>query len=237
MSAVPLRLLVIEDAPDDAELLRLELRRAGYDVTMQRVETLAGMSSALETRPWDLVVSDHSMPGMTSFSALEVLRKHDPDLPFIIFSGGIGEEEAVAAMRAGAKDYVMKGNVARLVPAIKRELKQAAVRRQTRGAEAAIRELEQMREFALESAHIGEWEIDLASRAFRPSARFLSLFGHAAPPANWNYAAAMAQIAGEDRPRVEEAFRRALDQGAELDLEFRVACPAGGMHWLWARGG
>ena len=150
MNTLPLRLLVIEDAPDDAELLRLELRRAGYDVTMRRVETLDGMESALEEHEWDLVVSDHSMPGMTSFSALGVLREHNLDLPFIIFSGGIGEEEAVAAMRAGAKDYVMKGNVARLVPAISRELKQAEARRQRRAAEAAIRELQQMREFALE---------------------------------------------------------------------------------------
>jgi CheY-like chemotaxis protein len=102
MNTVPLRLLVIEDAPDDAELLRLELRRAGYDVTMKRVETLDGMAGALEEREWDLVVSDHSMPGMTSFSALEVLRNYNLDPPFIICSGGIGEEEAVAAMRAGA---------------------------------------------------------------------------------------------------------------------------------------
>jgi hypothetical protein len=236
MDAVPLRLLMIEDAPDDAELLHRELRRAGYDVTMQRVETLAGMSAALEKNPWDLVVSDHSMPGMTSFTALEVLRKHDPDLPFIIFSGGIGEEEAVAAMRAGAKDYVMKGNVARLVPAIKRELKQAEVRRQTRSAEAAIRELEQMREFALESAHIGEWEIDLASRTFRPSPRFFRLFGRAAPPPqSLSYDEAMAQIVPDDRRRVDEAFRRALDQGAELDLEFRALWPDGSAHWVWAR--
>ncbi|HEX4111628.1 MAG TPA: response regulator [Stellaceae bacterium] len=236
MSTVPLRLLVIEDAPDDAELLNLELRRAGYDVTMQRVETLAGMSAALEKTPWDLVVSDHSMPGMTSFSALEVLRRHDPDLPFIIFSGGIGEEEAVAAMRAGAKDYVMKGNVARLVPAIARELKQAEARRQTRSAEAAIRELEQMREFALESAHIGEWEIDLASRVFRPSPRFFRLFGHTvSPPQSLSYDQAMAQVAPDDRPRVERAFGLALEHGAELDLEFRALWPDGSLHWVWAR--
>ena len=230
-----MRLLVIEDAPDDAELLRFELRRAGYDVTMQRVETLAGMASALEEHEWDLVVSDHSMPGMTSFSALDVLRDHDLDLPFIIFSGGIGEEEAVAAMRAGAKDHVMKGNVARLVPAIARELKQAEARRERRAAEAAVRELEQMREFAMDSAHIGEWEIELATREFHPSPRFFSLFGYAAPPSRWTYDDAMAQIAADDRPRVDEALRRALDHGAEIDLEFRVTWSDGSDHWLWAR--
>ncbi|MGH6981436.1 MAG: response regulator, partial [Stellaceae bacterium] len=235
MSMSPLRLLVIEDAPYDAELLRLELRRAGYDVTMRRVETLDGMTSALKDHECDLVVSDHSMPGMTSFNALGVLREHNLDLPFIIFSGGIGEEEAVAAMRAGAKDYVMKGNVARLVPAISRELKQAEARRQRRAAEASIRELQQMREFALESAHIGEWEIDLATRAFRPSPRFFRLFGFEAPPNTWSYEEAMAQIAPDDRLRGEDAFRRALDGGDEMDLEFRVTWPDGSLHWVWAR--
>jgi len=235
MNTLPLRLLVIEDAPDDAELLRLELRRAGYDVTMRRVETLEGMETALGEREWDLVVSDHSMPGMTSFNALGVLREHNLDLPFIIFSGGIGEEEAVAAMRAGAKDYVMKGNVARLVPAISRELKQAEARRQRRAAEASIRELQQMREFALESAHIGEWEIDLATRAFRPSPRFFRLFGHATPPQAWSYEEAMAQIAPDDRPRVDDAFRRALDRDDEMDVEFRVTWRDGTLHWVWAR--
>ncbi len=192
------------------------------------------MAEALDEREWDLVVSDHSMPGMTSFSALDVLRDHDLDLPFIIFSGGIGEEEAVAAMRAGAKDYVMKGNVGRLVPAIARELKQADARRQRRAAEAAIRELEQMREFALESAHISEWEIELATHEFHPSPRFFRLFGHGEPPRRWTYDEAMAQIAADDRPRVDEAFRRALDHGAEIDLEFRVTWSDGSLHWLWA---
>jgi signal transduction histidine kinase len=193
------------------------------------------MTSALEEHEWDLVVSDHSMPGITSFNALEVLREHNIDLPFIIFSGGIGEEEAVAAMRAGAKDYVMKGNVARLVPAISRELKQAEARRQRRNAEAAIRELELMREFALESAHIGEWEIELETGAFRPSIRYFRLFGHSVPPAAWDYDRALAQVAPEDRNRVDEGFRRALAGGAALDLEFRVIWPDQSSHWLWAR--
>jgi CheY-like chemotaxis protein len=164
---IPLRLLVIEDAPDDAALLQWELGRAGYDVTMRRVETLPDMDAALNQNEWDLVVSDHSMPAMTSLSALEALRARNLDLPFIIFSGGIGEEEAVAAMRAGANDYIMKGNVARLVPAIARELKQAEARRERRIAEAAVRDLEKMREFALESAHIGEWEVELALGGLR----------------------------------------------------------------------
>lgn len=232
---VPLRLLVIEDAPDDAALLQWELRRAGYGVTMRRVENLPEMEAALNESQWDLVVSDHSMPGMTSFSALKVLRAHNLDLPFIIFSGGIGEEEAVAAMRAGANDYIMKGNVARLVPAIARELKQAEARRERRVAEAAVRELEKMREFALESAHIGEWEVELATRAFRPSRRFLRLFGQDAALSEWSCERLLEQVASKDRTHLDEAIRRALDEDAELDVEFRAKWADQSTHWLWAR--
>jgi two-component system, cell cycle sensor histidine kinase and response regulator CckA len=236
MESVPLRLLVIEDAPEDAELLQVELRRAGYLVTMERVEDINAMSHALDEDDWDLVVSDHSMPGMTSFDALEILRRRELDLPFIIVSGGIGEEEAVAAMRAGAKDYVMKGNVARLIPAIARELKQAEARRERRRGETAIRELEQKRDYALESAHIGEWEMDIATRAFHPFPRHYRLFGHDEAPARWNYDRALERVFADDRPLVEEAFRAALESDAELDLEFRVIWPDKKIHWLWLRG-
>ncbi|MGH6989457.1 MAG: response regulator [Stellaceae bacterium] len=236
MSDMPLHLLVIEDSPDDAELLRLELSRAGFTVIMRRVESLAAMSAALDEDAWDVVVSDHSMPGMTSFDALTNLRDRDLDLPFIIFSGGIGEEEAVAAMRAGARDYVMKGHVARLVPAISREIKEAEARRNRRRAEAAMRELEEMREFALESAGIGEWEIELATDQFRPSSRCLRLFGHRDLPAGWGYREALAQVAPEDRARVEAALERARDTDAELDLECRVMWLEGGVsRWIWVR--
>ncbi len=230
-----LRLLVIEDAPDDADLLALELQRAGYEVDMRRVTDLDGMVEAFDERDWDLVVSDHSMPGMTSFDALDILRQRDLDLPFIIFSGGIGEEEAVRAMRAGAKDYVMKGNIARLIPAVARELKQAEARRERKRAEATLRELQQMREFALESARMGEWEIDIATRKFRPMLRHLRLFGLAVPPTPWDYGQALARIFVEDRPRVEDAFGRAFANADELDIEFRVVWPDLSVHWLWTR--
>jgi signal transduction histidine kinase len=236
MSARTLRLLVIEDAPDDAELLRLELRRAGFDVAMRRVESLADMSAALDEQEWDVVVSDHSMPGMTSFDALENLRDRGLDLPFIIFSGGIGEEEAVAAMRAGAKDYVLKGHAARLVPAITREMREAEIRRDRYRTEAQIRELEQMREFALESAEIGEWEIELPTRQFRPSLRCLRLFGHRALPLGWGWREALGQVAPEHSERARDALEHALEGDAELDLECRLLWPDGvTSRWVWAR--
>jgi len=135
-----LKALFVEDSEDDALLLVRRLRRGGYDLVWERVDTAADMEVALDERSWDLVISDHSMPAFSSSAALGLLRnKGFIDLPFIIVSGQIGEDAAVAAMKAGAHDYLMKDNLARLNSAIERELRDADVRRERRVAEAALR--------------------------------------------------------------------------------------------------
>ncbi len=108
------------------------MQRAGYEVESFRVDTLDDFENAIRNAKWDVVVSDHSMPRFSSFDALRVLKQQDPDCPFIIVSGTIGEDMAVEAMRAGAHDYVLKNNLARLAPAIERELGDAELRRQAR---------------------------------------------------------------------------------------------------------
>src|SRR5215211_7178224 len=138
--AVPLRVLLVEDSEDDALLLLRELRRGGYEPLSERVDTAGDMEAALEERGWDLVIADHSMPEFSSSAALELLRRKGfVDLPFIIVSGYIGEDAAVAAMKAGAHDYIMKDNLARLNTAIERELRDAKVRRERRRAEAELK--------------------------------------------------------------------------------------------------
>jgi len=137
--ATPLRLLLAEDSHDDALLVVRELERAGYEVNVERIETAASLEHAIARERWDLVISDYSMPGFTGREALEIVRRHDADLPFIFVSGTIGEEVAVAAMRAGAQDYVMKGNLRRLAPVIQREMMDAEGRRQRRIAEEQLR--------------------------------------------------------------------------------------------------
>ncbi|HEB94987.1 MAG TPA: GGDEF domain-containing response regulator [Sedimenticola thiotaurini] len=137
----PLRLLIIEDSEDDALLLVRELRRGGYLPEFRRVQDPEELGQALEESGWDLVITDHNMPGFDSSAALRLIKRHSPDLPVIIVSGSIGEEFAVAAMKAGAHDYLMKGNLKRLVPAIDRELRDAETRRARRRAEEEIRHL------------------------------------------------------------------------------------------------
>ncbi len=141
-SRPPLRVLLIEDSADDAELLLLALRRGGYEPQCERVQDADGVRAALGRGGWDLVLSDHSMPHFGSMDALRLVRTLDPDIPFIIVSGSIGEEMAVTAMRAGAQDFVMKDHPGRLVPAIERELREAEIRRARHRAEEALRHSE-----------------------------------------------------------------------------------------------
>ncbi len=149
--ATPIRILLIDDSEDDAELVRHAIQRGGYDPITQRVDNAADLRRALQADPpWQIAIADFSMPGFNGLNALAILRHHDPDLPAILVSGEIGEEIAVAAMKAGASDYVMKGNLARLVPAIERELREAEDRRRRRRAE---QDLFRERERALVTLH------------------------------------------------------------------------------------
>lgn len=126
----PLHILIVEDSETDAFLLLRELRRGDFDPSFERVDTPAAMAAALERQAWDIVVSDFSMPGFNALAALELLNQKELDVPFIIVSGTIGEELAVSAMKNGARDYIMKDNLTRLPPAIDREMREAAARRE-----------------------------------------------------------------------------------------------------------
>ena len=140
----PLRILFVEDSEADKELIIGELTRAGYDIMYERVETAEDMTAALERRTWDLVLSDFSMPRFTAPIALSVLQTLGHDLPFIIVSGTVDEETAVTALKAGAHDFLSKGRLARLAPAIEREVQDAEARRRHRLLEAQLRQAHKM---------------------------------------------------------------------------------------------
>lgn len=156
----PLRVLLVEDSTNDEKLLIWRLRNGGYDPEITRVETGGDMRTALLSESFDIVISDYRLPEFTGPEALQVLRGVDVDLPFIIVSGTVGEANAVAAMKAGAHDYVMKDNLLRLVPAIGRELQEAQVRRQQRLAEEALRESEARFRMMADSAPMLLWMSD-----------------------------------------------------------------------------
>jgi PAS domain S-box-containing protein len=137
----PVRLLLVEDSPDDAELILRALDRGGYPATATRVEDGPQMEAALARGPWDLVISDHSLPKFDSTAAIAMLRAADEEVGCIIVSGSFGEEAAVRAMRAGADDYVLKDRLTALPAAVERTLRTAETRRQRRRAEGRYRSL------------------------------------------------------------------------------------------------
>ena len=154
----PLQVLIVEDSEDDALLVVRELRRGGYDVTFERVDTAAAMAAAIERQPWAVVIADYSMPHFSGLDALQLVMEKQLDIPVVIVSATIGEDVAVATMRAGARDYVMKSNLKRLAPAVARELREAERRREHRRVEAERKRLVTAIEQAAEAVVITDPE-------------------------------------------------------------------------------
>ncbi|MBI4786164.1 MAG: PAS domain S-box protein [Chloroflexi bacterium] len=172
-----LHVLIVEDSEDDTFLLVRQLRQGGYDPVYERVEAPAALEQALARQTWDIVISDYAMPRFSGLDALKLVKQKTPQLPFILVSGTIGEDTAVAAMRAGAQDYIMKSNLTRLAPAVERELTEAQVRRARQQAEEELRRsderfrltVEGIRDYAIfmldPEGHVINWNIG-AERIF-----------------------------------------------------------------------
>ncbi|HVY08440.1 MAG TPA: GGDEF domain-containing response regulator [Burkholderiales bacterium] len=136
-----MRLLIVDDSPEDVDLLKLEFEREGYRPVSRRVDTESELREALHTAEWDMVIADDSMPRLNSLQALSVLKKSGRDIPFIIYSGTMSHRSAALAMREGVHDYVGKGDIARLIPSVERELKNAAMRKAMKRAESHVHRL------------------------------------------------------------------------------------------------
>ena len=134
-----LRVLMVEDSDADTKLVLYELQRWGYDPFCERVDSREAMASALDRLKWDLIIADYVMPHFNGLEALGLVKERGLDLPFIVVSGRIGEDVAVAAMKAGADDYIFKDNLTRLKFTIDRVLQEAVVRRERKRAEEALR--------------------------------------------------------------------------------------------------
>ena len=139
-----LHVLLVEDSQDDADLILLELGKTGFDIDWKRVETEAALREAMKSGSWDIAISDFNLPRFDARKALEVLRETDEIIPFIIVSGCIGEESAIALMKEGASDFVMKDKLARLAPVVERELKDAAMRQEHRLAQETLQANEKL---------------------------------------------------------------------------------------------
>jgi PAS domain S-box-containing protein len=226
MMQTPIRVLLIEDVEDDALLIVRELQRGGYAPTWERVDTPAALRAALERHEWDLITCDWVMPELDAAAALALIAARRVDAPLIIISGEIGEEVAVSAMKGGAHDFVSKHNLARLVPAVERELRENALRRARRETDAAYRQLVQ--ESLQGLAILQDDRVVFANPAMaritgRSSDEILSL----------SLEAIIETIFPEDRERVTERFRqRMAGEAVDPRSESRIFHRDGTVRWL-----
>lgn len=176
---IPLRVLMVEDSEDDVLLIQHELNRGGFSVQLKRVETSREMRTVLEEESWDIVISDYNLPGFNGIAALQVLKQVGLDLPFFLVSGAVREEIAVDAMQSGAQDYVKKDNLARLIPAIHRELREAKVRREHTHVQEMLHDSEERYETLIENIPVGVFRSVLNENAHFSMANpaFISMFG------------------------------------------------------------
>ena len=232
-----LRLLLIEDNESDAALLERHLQRGGFEVEATRVESAGEISAALAPGRWDLVISDYVLPGLGALDVLTMVRAADPDLPFIVVSGLIGEEPAVDLMRMGANDYVMKDRMARLVPAIERELLEAARHREQRRMDRALAAQYQMVRVALKATGDGVWDWNPQTGATVLSDEFKRILGFEPHEFPDDMAAWRIRVHPDDLPQVERD--EASHYTGECPMyrsEYRIRCRDGSWKWVLDRG-
>ena len=221
-------ILIIEDSESDAGLVIREFHKANYEITAERVETADGMRSALARQSWDLIISDYNLPEFDAPAALAIFRESGLDIPFIVVSGAIGEETAVAIMIAGAHDYVMKKNLARLLPAVERELVEAQVRRSKRQAEGALRSSEEKYRRIIETSKEGIVVLDENFKFTFVNARFAEILGYSPEEL---IGIDVARITfEEDMPEVSERRKRRR-QGISEPYERRFRRKDGSTVW------
>ncbi|MDD5344123.1 MAG: PAS domain S-box protein [Smithella sp.] len=174
---ISLRVLIVDDSDDDAKLMIRQLRNGGYDPKWKRVETAETMKAALESQQWDVILCDYKMPRFNSPAALKVLQDIKIDIPFIIVSGAIGEDTAVAAMKSGAHDFLMKDKLAKLVVAIEREIHEAKIRQEKKTADEMLKKSEENFRHSLDNSPLGIRIVSADGKTLYANQEVLKIYG------------------------------------------------------------
>jgi PAS domain S-box-containing protein len=214
----PIKVLIVEDSEEDAALLIGTLQRGGYDPTYEIIDTPEAMADALNRQKWDLVISDYSMPLFSGLDALKLLQDQDPDLSFILMTGQVGEDVAVEAMKAGAYDYILKSNPARLIPAVERELRDTRARRKNRQNEQALRESQERYRLIVETANEGIWQVDEESRTTFVNQEMAGMLGY---PIDEMMGQTPYAFMDEEWGKAAEANMRRRRQGIRGQFEYK----------------
>ncbi|NDJ84719.1 MAG: PAS domain S-box protein, partial [Chloroflexi bacterium] len=227
-----LRVLLVEDSEDDALLLIRLLKQSQYEITVERVETADEMKACLDNATWEIIIADYSLPSFSGMEALGIAKRYDPDIPFIVVSGTIGEDIAVSAMKAGAQDYLMKDNLTRLLPTIERELEEAEVRRNKKQTEAALHHSEEQYRRIVETAREGIWIIKQDQTTAFVNRKMAQMLGYTVEEING--ISIFAFISEADQPTVTERLQQPIRDNASNgadQLEVRLQCKDGSYIW------
>ncbi len=233
----PLRLLLIEDSESDAFLVIRHLEKGGYAVMPERIETAEQLESALQEQGWDIIISDYQLPGFDAPAALALFTAKGADIPFIVVSGTIGEETAVSIMKAGAQDYLMKNNLAKLPSVVKRELAEARHRKELKEAEEQLRLNEQRWKFAIEGSNDGMWDWNVQTNAMYLSPRWKEMLGFDDDEIPNHYGEWYNRVHPDDIEKMMEKIQNHFRHEVALyRIELRVLCKDGSYKWFLARG-
>jgi len=211
-----LRILIVDDSPEDAALIVRQLQQE-FSPSYERVETAETMGAALDKGGWHLVISDYVMPRFSGLAALQLLQQRDLDIPFIMVSGQMGEDAAVESMRAGAHDYLIKDNLARLAPAIQRELNEAVVRRERSLAEDALNATEARFQCLVEQSLVGIFMLQHDVFTY-VNPKFAETFGYRQDELT-ECRTLLDLVARDEQMRVMTQFLRPLQDGS-LSVHF-----------------
>ncbi|MCY7332209.1 MAG: response regulator, partial [Pseudanabaena sp. CAN_BIN31] len=173
-----LKVLNIEDSEDDSLFVLRELRRGGFNVVLERVETEAELRSALASQTWDVIISDYHLPKFDASAALQIVRQIGSDIPFVVVSGTIGESSAVELMKAGANDYLMKGNLARLPEAVRREIREVQIRSERQSTKVELDRAKERSQLAIEGVGIGLWDWSVQTGSLTINEWWVKIIGY-----------------------------------------------------------
>ncbi len=227
----PLRVLLVEDRPTDAELIVRQLKRAGFDPSWHRVENEQEFVAALDPT-LDVILADFNMPQFSAPRALDLLKARDLDVPFIVVSGSIGEETAVQVLKSGASDYLLKDRLARLGQAVQRAIDERRLQQAKHEAERALNAAEERTRFALEASRVGTWEADVTTGVARWSEIQEALHGLPAGTFGGTLAAFLECVYHDDRLQVAATLERATREQTDSSLLYRTEWPDGAIHWI-----
>lgn len=233
-----LRLLQIEDSESDADMILRLLMQAGFEVFSQRVEDANGLRHALEDPAWDVIIADYHLPGFDAPGALRILQECGCDIPCIVVSGMMGEDTAVEMMKSGAHDYMVKSNLARLVPAVERELAEAAARRESRRAQEELRSSEERLALAVDATQLGTFDFYPQTGKLIWSKFARQHFGIFSD-AEVTYDTFLCALHPADSDRVTQALQAALryENGGDYADEYRIlGIEDAQERWLSSRG-